>query len=80
MLSLLIKREFFSWCGRLIGYVFVCGWFRSYCSFLKRLANKVCGFWDDVVFGFVLYFCNELREKFIVDGDFVRGLWYVDLF
>ena len=42
------RRAVFSWCGRLIAHMPVCGWLRPAAAWLKRRVNDVTRGWDDV--------------------------------
>ena len=44
----LTRRAVFSWCGRLIAHMPVCGWLRPAAAWLKRRVNDVTRGWDDV--------------------------------
>ncbi|XP_065195680.1 uncharacterized protein LOC135827084 [Sycon ciliatum] len=70
----LTKRGVFSWCGRLVSHYPVCSWLRPACSFLKRLACRDGGGWDDDVPNDVVTCCAELASR-VQDEDPATGVW-----
>ncbi|KAF0314327.1 hypothetical protein FJT64_015207 [Amphibalanus amphitrite] len=42
------RRAVFSWCGRLVAHLPVCGWLRPAVAWLKRRVNQMTRAWDDV--------------------------------
>ncbi|XP_043211053.1 uncharacterized protein LOC122375611 [Amphibalanus amphitrite] len=75
--DVMTRRAVFSWCGRLVAHMPVCGWLRPAAAWLKRRVNAVTHHWDDVTDD------PELREqmmyvaKRMVKDDPARGHWHV---
>ncbi|KFD46110.1 hypothetical protein M513_13005 [Trichuris suis] len=45
----LTRRVVFSYCGKLVGHLPVCGWLRVATAFAKRKANDATASWDEVI-------------------------------
>ena len=69
-----MKRDVFSWCGRLTRQVPECGWLRPACSFIKRMVNAEAT-WDQQVPEPLLKICDEVEDRLAREGDPVRGQW-----
>ena len=69
-----MKRDVFSWCGRLTGHVPVCGWLRPACSFIKRTVNAEATL-DQQVSEPLLKICDKVEDRLAREGDPVRGQW-----
>lgn len=71
------RRSVFSFCGKLVGHLPVCGWLRPAVSFLKRRVNAMSQSWDDPI--------NDSRIESMVaeilsrvrESDPSRGNWEV---
>lgn len=75
--SQLMRRTFFSYCGKLVGHFAVCGWLRVAVAYVKRRANLVTQGWDNIVDGDDLrVLLEEIIEKVKRDNP-VRGRWDV---
>ena len=46
----LTRRSVFSFCGKLIGHLPVCGWLRVATAFMKRRANSSTSTWDEEIY------------------------------
>ena len=46
----LTRRSVFSFCGKLIGHLPVCGWLRVATAYMKRKANALTSTWDEVIY------------------------------
>ena len=75
--DVMTRRTVFSWCGRLVALVPVCGWLRPAAAWLKRRVNAVTHHWDDVTDD------PGLREQLtyvaerLARDDPARGQWHV---
>ncbi|CAM1326679.1 Uncharacterised protein r2_g3561 [Pycnogonum litorale] len=47
--NVLTRRTVFSFCGKLVGHLPICGWLRVASSFIKRKVNSLTTSWDEVV-------------------------------
>ena len=75
--STLTRRAVFSWCGRLVAHLPVCGWLRPAAAWLKRRVNAVTRGWDDVTADAALrdqvnYVTHRLERE-----DPAHGQWCV---
>ena len=68
------KREIFSWAGKLVGHLPVCGWLRPACSMLKRLASTVN--WDEKVDEPVRKLVKQMEKRLLFE-DPAKGQWVV---
>ena len=75
--DVMTRRAIFSWCGRLVAHVPVCGWLRPAAAWLKRRVTAVTHHWDDVTDN------QALREQLtyvaerMAKDDPARGQWNV---
>ena len=71
------RRSVFSWCGRLVAHLPVCGWLRPAAAWLKRRANAVTRGWDDVTDD--PWLRDQLRyvTERLARDDPARGRWCV---
>ena len=72
------RRSVFSFCGKLVGHLPVCGWLRPAVSFLKRRVNALSRSWDErfddrAVNAMIADILNRVREN-----DPARGRWEVN--
>uniref|UniRef100_A0A5S6QJ61 RNA-directed DNA polymerase n=1 Tax=Trichuris muris TaxID=70415 RepID=A0A5S6QJ61_TRIMR len=73
----LTRRIVFSYCGKLVGHLPVCGWLRVATAFAKRKANDATASWDEVIDD------NELRTLLLEIAaevkvrDPAKGRWDV---
>ena len=72
------RRSVFSWCGRLVGHLPVCGWLRPAAAWLKRRVNAVTQGWDDVTDD--PWLRDQLRHvaERLPSDDPARGCWCVN--
>ena len=47
--DVLTRRTVFSFCGKMIGHLPVCGWLRVAAAFIKRRANSSTSTWDEEI-------------------------------
>ena len=71
------RRTVFSWCGRLVAHLPVCGWLRPAVAWLKRRVNCVTQGWDDIADDAALrdqigYVASRLASE-----DAAHGRWCV---
>ncbi|XP_043199219.1 uncharacterized protein LOC122368950 [Amphibalanus amphitrite] len=71
------RRSVFSWCGRLVAHLPVCGWLRPAAAWLKRRANAVTSGWDDVTRDPMLLDQLQYVAERLVSDDPARGRWSV---
>lgn len=75
--AVMTRRAIFSWCGRLVAHVPVCGWLRPAAAWLKRRANAVTQHWDDVTEDPVLRDQVAYVAERVAKDDPARGHWNV---
>lgn len=74
----LTKRTVFSFCGKMVSHLPVCGWLRPAVAFVKRRANARSEGWDDKIEDNALRtVIAEIRQR-VIDSDPCRGQWNVD--
>ncbi|KAK4326819.1 hypothetical protein Pmani_002676 [Petrolisthes manimaculis] len=71
------RRTVFSYCGKLVGNFPVCGWLRVAVAYVKRRANLVTQWWDDLIIGDELKILLEDIMDRVGEDDPVRGRWDV---
>ena len=71
------RRAIFSWCGRLVAHLPVCGWLRPAAAWLKRRVNAVTRGWDDVTEDAALRTQVDYVAARLVGDDPARGPWCV---
>ncbi|KAK4326576.1 hypothetical protein Pmani_002890 [Petrolisthes manimaculis] len=71
------RRTVFSYCGKLVGHLPVCGWLRVAVAYVKRRANLVTQEWDDLIVGDELKILLEDIMDRVGKDDPVRGRWEV---
>ena len=71
------RRSVFSWCGRVVAHLPVCGWLRPATAWLKRRVNSLTRGWDDVTHDTALR--EQLRQVAdrLAREDPARGQWCV---
>lgn len=75
--EIVTRRSVFSFCGKLLGHLPVCGWLRPAVSFLKRKVNALSQSWDDQIKdsrieSMIAEVLSRVREE-----DPSRGNWEV---
>ena len=75
--DVMTRRTVFSWCGRLVAHVPVCGWLRPAAAWLKRRVNAVTHHWDDVTDDPVLREQLTYVAERVAKEDPARGQWHV---
>jgi len=73
----LTRRSVFSWCGKLVGHLPVCGWLRAATAFIKRRANTLTATWDEEIHDECLSFMLEDICQRLMLNDPARGKWDV---
>lgn len=72
------RRTVFSWCGRLVAHLPVCGWLRPAVAWVKRRVNDVTIGWDDVVEDSSLSEQMDAISTRLAADDPARGVWCVE--
>ena len=72
------RRAVFSWCGRLVAHLPVCGWLRPAVAWLKRRVNEVTVGWDDVIKDQTIAEQMDDISTRLAACDPARGAWYVE--
>ncbi|XP_043232536.1 uncharacterized protein LOC122386889 [Amphibalanus amphitrite] len=75
--AVITRRGVFSWCGRLIAHMPVCGWLRPAVAWLKRRVNDVTQGWDDITYDGVLQKQISHVAARVASHDPAHGLWSV---
>ena len=73
----LTRRSVFSFCGKLIGHLPVCGWLRVATAFMKRKANALTSTWDEEIYDESLRAMNEDTVRRVKQNDPAKGRWDV---
>lgn len=68
----------FSFCGKLVGHLPVCGWLRIAMAFIKRRANTSTGTQDEEIHDELLRFMLEDMLQRVMLHDPARGRWDVE--
>ncbi|CAM1330155.1 Uncharacterised protein r2_g3929 [Pycnogonum litorale] len=76
--NVLTRRTVFSFCGKLVGHLPICGWLRVASSFIKRKVNSLTTSWDEVVSDEELRLMMEDLMLRVKRNDPARGKWNVD--
>ena len=71
----LTRRSVFSFCGKLIGHLPVCGWPRVATAFMKRKANSSISTWDEEIYDESLRAMLEDTVRRVNQNDPAKGLW-----
>ena len=71
------RRAVFSWGGKLLSHLPVCGWLRPVVSFIKRKTSALSEGWDDVVNDAGLRRIIKETAERLRDGDPAKGRWDV---
>ena len=74
----LTRRTVFSFCGKLIGHLPVCGWLRVATAFIKRRANALSSTWDEKIDDEFLNHMLEDTLQRVKLHDPAKGRWDVD--
>ena len=72
------RRAVFSWCGRLVAHLPVCGWLRPAVAWLKRRVNELTKGWDDVIEDSSLAGQMDAISARLAADDPARGVWCVE--
>ena len=75
--DIITRRSVFSFCGKLVGHLPICGWLRPAASFVKRRVNELSHSWDDEVLDEGLRVILQEMWQLVCDGDPARGRWDV---
>ena len=67
----------FSFCGKLIGHLPVCGWLRVATAFMKRKANASTSTWDEEIYDESLRAIMEDTVRRVKQNDPAKGRWVV---
>ena len=73
----LTRRSVFSFCGKLIGHLPVCGWLRVATAFMKRRANSSTSTWDEEIYDESLRAMMEDTVRRVKQNDPAKGRWDV---
>ena len=73
----LTMRSVFSFCGKLIGHLPVCGWLRVATAFMKRKANASTSTWDEEIYDESLRAMMEDTVRRVKQNDPAKGRWDV---
>lgn len=73
----LTRRSVFSFCGKLVGHLPVCGWLRVATAFIKRRANSSTSTWDEEVCDESLRAMLEDTVRRVKQDDPAKGRWDV---
>ena len=71
----LTRRSVFSFCGKLIGHLPVCGWLRVATAFMKRKANSSTSTWDEEIYDESLRAMMEDAVRRVKQNDPAKGRW-----
>ncbi|KAF0291011.1 von Willebrand factor A domain-containing protein 8 [Amphibalanus amphitrite] len=71
------RRSVFSWCGRIVAHLPVCGWLRPATAWLKRRVNSLTRGWDDVTHDAALREQLKHVAERLASEDPARGQWCV---
>ena len=74
----LTRRSVFSWGGRAVAHLPVCGWLRPAVAWLKRRVNAVTRGWDDVTDDAALRSQIDYVAGKLAGDDPARGQWCVE--
>ena len=77
VLDTLTRRSVFSFCGKLIGHLPVCGWLRVATAFLKRRPNSSTSTWDEDIYDEILRAMMEDSVRRVKQSDPAKGRWDV---
>ena len=72
------RRSVFSFCGKMLGHLPVCGWLRPATAFLKRKANAKSSSWDDEIADDGLVMMMEEVVRRVRERDPASGRWDVE--
>ena len=75
--DVLTRRSVFSFCGKLIGHLPVCGWLRVATAFIKRRANSLTSTWDERIHDESLRAMLEDMIRRVTLDDPAKGRWDV---
>ena len=75
--DVLTRRSVFSFCGKLIGHLPVCGWLRVATAFIKRRANSLTSTWDERIHDESLRVMLEDTIRRVTLDDPAKGRWDV---
>ena len=67
----------FSFCGKLIGHLPVCGWLPVATAFMKRKANSSTSTWDEDIYDESLRAMMEDTGRRVKQNDPAKGRWDV---
>ena len=73
----LTRRSVFSFCGKLIGNLPVCGWLRVATAFMQRRANSSTSTWDEEIYDESLREMMEDTVRRVEQNDPAKGRWDV---
>lgn len=73
----LTRRSVFSWCGRAVAHLPVCGWLRPAVAWLKRRVNTLTRGWDDATNDPALRSQIDHAAGKLTSDDPARGQWCV---
>ena len=73
----LTRRSLFSFCGKPIGHLPVCGWLRVATAFMKRRANSSTSTWDEEIYDESLRAMMEDTVRRVKQNDLAKGRWDV---
>ena len=73
----LTRRSVFSFFGKLIGHLPVCGWLRIATAYMKRKANALTSTWDEVIYDESLRAMLEDTVQRVERNDPGNGQWDV---
>ena len=75
--DVLTRRTVFSFCGKMIGHLPVCGWLRVAAAFIKRRANSATSTWDEEIRDEPLRAMLEDMVRRVNLDDPAKGRWDV---
>ncbi|KRZ59047.1 hypothetical protein T02_3184 [Trichinella nativa] len=75
--GVLTRRSVFSYCGKLVSHIPVCGWLRIATAYIKRKANDATTSWDEVIDGDELRRLIHETALVVKKRDPARGRWDV---
>ena len=73
----LTRRSVFSFCGKFIGHLPVCGWLRVATAFMKRKANSSTSTWDEEIYDESMRAMMEDTVRRVKQNDTAKGRWDV---
>ena len=73
----LTRHSVFSFCGKLVGHLTVCGWLQVATAFIKRRANSSTSTWDEEIHDESLRAMLEDTVRRVKQNDPAKGRWDV---